>query len=90
VGISIVAGVYLIMSVVAFTFYWHDKRQAVRGGWRTSERLLHALELLGGWPGSWVGQEVFRHKRSKRGYMVVFWAIVAAHGCGWAWWLLSR
>jgi uncharacterized membrane protein YsdA (DUF1294 family) len=63
-----------------------DKRRAARGEWRISEAALHSAELLGGWPGALLAQRVFRHKRQKTGYMLVFWAIVALHGCGWAWW----
>ena len=85
--IGIVLGAYLLMSVVAFAMYGHDKRQADRGGWRVSEATLHGVELLGGWPGALAAQRVFRHKWRKRSYVAVFWTIVAVHAAGWAWWL---
>ena len=75
---------YVLMSVVAFSLYWVDKRRAARGDWRVSERTLHTIELLGGWPGAWLAQGVFRHKRQKTQYLVVFWLIVAVHVLGWA------
>ena len=78
--------VYLIMSALAFFLYGWDKRRAGRGQWRVGEGTMHAVELLGGWPGAWAGQRVFRHKWKKARYMVVFWAIVAIHALGWAWW----
>ena len=78
---------YVLMSVVAFALYLIDKRRAVRGEWRISEGTLHAVELLGGWPGAWLAQRVFRHKNRKASYLGVFWAIGAAHALGWAWWL---
>lgn len=77
---------YAVMSVVAFGLYWTDKRRANRGEWRVSESTLHAVEFLGGWPGAWVGQRVFRHKWKKTRYLVVFWTIVAVHALAWAWW----
>jgi uncharacterized membrane protein YsdA (DUF1294 family) len=80
-------GVYLVMSVIAFAVYAIDKRRAVRGHWRVSEATLHALEMLGGWPGAWVAQQALRHKNQKRRYMTIFWTIVGVHALAWAWWL---
>ena len=74
---------YTLLSVVAFIVYRVDKRRAAGGDWRVSERTLHTIELLGGWPGAWIAQRVFRHKRHKTKYLVVFWLIVAAHILAW-------
>ena len=78
---------YTVMSALAFGMYAIDKRRAGRGEWRISEGALHGIELFGGWPGALVAQRVFRHKRQKTRYMAAFWAIVAIHVLGWAWWL---
>jgi uncharacterized membrane protein YsdA (DUF1294 family) len=83
-------GVYLVMSVIAFALYSIDKRRAVRREWRVSEATLHAIEMLGGWPGAWVAQETLRHKNQKRRYMMIFWTIVGVHLLTWAWWYLIR
>jgi uncharacterized membrane protein YsdA (DUF1294 family) len=82
-----VIGIYLLMSACAFAMYASDKRRAASGARRISEVTLHAIELIGGWPGALAAQRVFRHKRRKTSYMAVFWTIVAAHAVGWAWWL---
>jgi len=82
-----VIGIYLLMSAFAFAMYRADKRRAGGGAWRLSESTLHAVELLGGWPGALAAQRVFRHKWRKTSYMAVFWTIVAVHAFGWAWWL---
>jgi uncharacterized membrane protein YsdA (DUF1294 family) len=82
-----VLAAYVLMSVVSFGLYWIDKRRAVRGEWRISERTLHGTELLGGWPGAWIAQRVLGHKGRKTRYMVVFWAIGGIHTLAWAWWL---
>jgi uncharacterized membrane protein YsdA (DUF1294 family) len=84
---TIAFSVYLFMSVSAFAVYSIDKRRAVRGQWRVSEATLHALEMLGGWPGAWAAQQTLRHKNQKRRYMMIFWTIVGIHALGWAWWL---
>ena len=78
--------IYALASALAFCLYWTDKRRAGRGAWRISEATLHGVELLGGWPGAWIAQRVFRHKWQKRPYMAVFWTIVAIHAAGWVWW----
>lgn len=68
--------VYVLMSVVTLVVYAVDKLAAVRGAWRISERTLHTLEFLFGWPGAWLAQQLFRHKSSKREYRVVFCLMV--------------
>ena len=82
-----IAFVYLTTSAIAFLTLGLDKRRARRGEWRVPESTLHALELLGGWPGSFFGQRVHRHKTRKASYQVVFWLIAALHVAGWTWWL---
>lgn len=74
---------YGLASAVAFGLYWYDKHQAKTGQWRTPEKVLHGVELLGGWPGALVAQQVFRHKTRKVSYQVVFWLIVAVHLAIW-------
>ena len=74
----------MLMSVVTFVAYGIDKRRAIAGTWRTPEKTLHFLELFGGWPGAGAGQVVFRHKRRKWQYMIVFVGIVVLHVSAWA------
>jgi len=80
------------ISLMSYFLCLADKRRAQSGQWRISERLLHILELLGGWPGSFVAQRQFRHKVSKRSYQITFWIIVALYQIvavdalrGWPW-----
>ena len=84
----VIAG-YAFMSALAFGMYWLDKQRAGRGEWRITELTLHGIELLGGWPGAWVAQRMFRHKRKKARIMVVFRAIVGIHALAWIWWFAS-
>ncbi|WP_315810042.1 MULTISPECIES: DUF1294 domain-containing protein [Pseudomonas] len=78
---------YPAFSVLAFLAYWRDKRSAERNDWRTPEQSLHLLELLGGWPGAFLAQQVFRHKTRKLSFQAVFWAIVVLHQVFWIDWL---
>lgn len=81
--LTLVGGAYAVVSVVTLFVFEHDKRCAGEGGRRVPEGTLHVLELLGGWPGSYIGQHVFKHKTRKPSYQVVFWLIVAIHLAGW-------
>jgi uncharacterized membrane protein YsdA (DUF1294 family)/cold shock CspA family protein len=80
---------YAVMSAVAFVLHAVDKRRAGKGAQRLPERVLHALELLGGWPGALLAQRYYRHKTQKTSYQLVFWAIVAVHVGFWGWRLLA-
>lgn len=80
----VAAVAYAIMSLIAFVAMWRDKRAAIAASRnRTPEASLHALELLGGWPGSLLAQQLFRHKTRKLHYLMVLWLIVALHAAGW-------
>jgi uncharacterized membrane protein YsdA (DUF1294 family) len=72
-------GIGLTMTLLAYAAYAEDKRRAREKRWRISEKALHLLELLGGWPGAFLAQRRLRHKSSKRGFQVAFWLIVLAY-----------
>ena len=57
--------VVLLLSICAFFAYRRDKTQAQNQERRTPEDTLHGWALLGGWPGAWIAQRVFRHKTQK-------------------------
>lgn len=66
---------WILISVIALTLYYHDKRRARTEGWRTPEWVLHLIELLGGWHAAYVAQQFFGHKIAKRTYQIIFWCI---------------
>jgi uncharacterized membrane protein YsdA (DUF1294 family)/cold shock CspA family protein len=72
----LVAGAYLMLSVVCFILYAADKSAAATGARRTQERTLLAIGLLGGWPGGLVAQQLLRHKSIKSSFRAAFWATV--------------
>ena len=77
-----VAGIvflYVAASVAAFVAYGVDKSAAQSGRWRTPERTLHVLSLIGGWPGALVAQRVFRHKSRKPSFRAAFYTTVAVN-----------
>ncbi|WP_310737582.1 DUF1294 domain-containing protein [Inhella gelatinilytica] len=68
---------YGALSTALFILYGLDKWAAVRGRDRIAEASLHALALLGGWPGALLGQQVFRHKTAKPVFLRWTWGCVA-------------
>jgi uncharacterized membrane protein YsdA (DUF1294 family) len=85
-----VAVVYLAASTAAVIAYGLDKSAAESGAWRTRERTLHVLALLGGWPGALVAQRMFRHKSRKLSFQVAFWVTVALNCAALVWFLAYR
>ena len=73
------AGLYAGLSLVAFLVYAFDKWAAVKGRSRVSEKTLHLIGVFGGWPGALLARRLFRHKTSKRGFVVLFWMTVLAN-----------
>jgi len=72
----LVPALYLVASVLTFAVYALDKSAAQADRWRTRESTLHALALMGGWPGALFAQELLRHKSRKRSFQRVFWLTV--------------
>lgn len=52
----------LVINAGTFLLFGVDKRRAVRGRWRISERTLIGAAALGGSPGALLGMKVFHHK----------------------------
>ena len=68
---------YLGLSLFTFIIYARDKRAAQKGKWRTSEKTLHLLSLLGGWPGALLAQHKLRHKSQKQPFKTILWITIA-------------
>ncbi len=83
-----VAVAYLVASLLTFMAYALDKSAAQSGQWRTQERTLFLMGLVGGWPGAVFAQQIFRHKSNKRDFQAIFWLTVIANA-GALVWLLS-
>jgi uncharacterized membrane protein YsdA (DUF1294 family)/cold shock CspA family protein len=64
--------VYLALSLITIVAYAFDKSAAMNRRWRTQESTLNLLALLGGWPGAWISQLLFRHKTKKSSFIVIF------------------
>jgi uncharacterized membrane protein YsdA (DUF1294 family)/cold shock CspA family protein len=79
-GVSIwFAAAYGALSIVCLIAYASDKSAAMAGRWRSSEKSLLLLGLVGGWPGGLLAQQLLRHKSSKASFRSAFWATVVAN-----------
>ena len=67
---------YFVLSAFTFLLYGLDKLLALKEQRRIGEKTLHLLALIGGWPGAYVGQLIFRHKVSKKSFRRRFFMTV--------------
>jgi uncharacterized membrane protein YsdA (DUF1294 family) len=82
---TLTLAVYGLASLASFVLMGLDKRAAARERRRIPERVLHLLELLGGWPGALLGMAAWKHKRRKKGFVAVTALIVVLHLVVWLW-----
>ncbi|EGO0259022.1 DUF1294 domain-containing protein [Salmonella enterica subsp. enterica serovar Panama] len=65
-----------IWSLISIFIYYKDKKAAIAGEYRVDELTLDALIVLGGWPGCFIAQRMFKHK-TRSAYQRRFRVIVA-------------
>jgi len=65
-----------VISIITFIIFGIDKRKAVKHQRRISENTLLTVTFLGGTIGALLGMLVFRHKISKRSFLLKFALIV--------------
>lgn len=69
--------IYLVvMNIIGFFIMFWDKRKAKKGSWRTPEKTLFLITLLGGSIGTIAGMYTFRHKTKKLKFTIGFPAIL--------------
>src|SRR2546427_9783300 len=72
-----VVGIWLLLTeAVGFFAMGIDKSRAVYGEWRTSEKTLFTMALVGGFWGVGLASELFHHKSAKLSFLVVVYGIV--------------
>ena len=75
-AVYIVLAAYAAISVVNFILYFSDKRKAIRGARRISERTLLSFSFFGGAVGGLAGMILCRHK-TKHWYFALFFPLLA-------------
>ena len=58
----IIIGLLVIINLLGYFSMWSDKRRAIKGKYRISEKTLFTIAILGGSLGSILGMNQFRHK----------------------------
>ena len=66
---------FLGINALTYFLYWHDKRAAMRGGWRVSEGMLLMAGFAGGTLAAFAAQRIVRHKTRKLSFQFAFWAL---------------
>jgi uncharacterized membrane protein YsdA (DUF1294 family) len=79
----------LLINVTSLVAFGVDKRRSRRGEWRTAERSLLALAMLGGSPGALLAMWWFRHKTRKLRFQLAIGIIVTLQ-LGLGYWWVSR
>ena len=77
----------LAVNVVIIIAYGYDKQIAASSRMRVPEKILHLLALVGGSPGAFGAQQVFRHKTRKPSFQLTFWVIVAVQAVAIVLWM---
>lgn len=85
----VVPAAYGIFSISAFAVYAIDKSASRHGRWRTPEKTLHLLALIGGWPGALLAQRTLRHKSQKPAFQAVFLLTVLVNCALLGWYLYT-
>ena len=60
----------IIINLIGFLSMYIDKKKAEKGKWRTTEKTLLTIALIGGSIGSLVGMYTFRHKTQKTRFSI--------------------
>lgn len=80
----IIGTMYLMINLAAYMSMKIDKKRAIKGAYRISEKTLFTLALLGGSLGSILGMKHFRHKTKhwyfKYGMPLIFLIQIAIVG----------
>ena len=69
----------LLINLVTYAAFAHDKRAAERGEWRVPENTLLMMAFVGGSPGALLARRRLRHKTRKQPFSVALYLIVGVH-----------
>ena len=82
---AIIIGILVVMNFIGYISMWSDKKRAIKGKYRISEKTLFIIALLGGSIGSILGMNQFRHKTKhwyfKYGMPLILMIQVILLGC---------
>ncbi|WP_265428512.1 DUF1294 domain-containing protein [Chryseobacterium sp. YIM B08800] len=68
--------ILILISLLTFFVFFADKRKAIKHQRRISENTLLILSFFGGSLGGIIGMLVFRHKISKKTFLIKFFGVL--------------
>lgn len=80
---------FLTLNIIGFVLIGYDKKLAQNNKNRISEKTLLSCVFFGGTIGSGLAMLIFRHKTSKKSYLLKFWLIVIVQLLIAFWWINS-
>ncbi|QQK08480.1 DUF1294 domain-containing protein [Miniphocaeibacter halophilus] len=68
--IKLIYSYFVLINILTFVFYGVDKYKATKNQYRISEFFLLLLVVIGGFLGSAFGMLLFKHKLSKKKFII--------------------
>ena len=72
IGVKNIIIYFIVINLLGFLMMYLDKKKAIKGKWRISEKSLFIVTLLGGGIGTNIGMKLFRHKTKKMKFSIGF------------------
>jgi uncharacterized membrane protein YsdA (DUF1294 family) len=74
-GLDFIYGWFIVLNIVVFASFGKDKLSAKMGWRRTPETTFLTLGLFGAFPAILIGRKLFKHKTTKRKFIVPMWGL---------------
>lgn len=74
-------GYFLVVNGLTFVAFLRDRKLSRARKWRTPEKTLLTMAIVGGWPAAKLAQRLLRHKTRKQPFA---WNLNLI-GVAWAW-----
>lgn len=81
----IIAGYFIVLSLLALVMMKVDKTQAQRRGQRIPEKNLWSVAILGGGIGAYIGMMMFRHKTRHTNFRIGFLVLAVLDAAALVW-----
>ena len=72
IGVENIIIYFIVINLLGFLMMYIDKKKAIKGKWRISEKSLFVVTLLGGGIGTNIGMNMFGHKTKKMRFSIGF------------------
>lgn len=70
---------YVFINLITFVLFWVDKKRAIKGKYRISEKALLLSSFIGGALGGLISMYTFRHKTKKAAFYLSLPIMLVLH-----------